>query len=257
MAVIVLTSAGHAPGVTATSLGLALAWPGSVLVADCDRQPTQSVLAGFLQGQDPARRGLGQLLQAHRERRPLEPVIESNLMPLAPQPEGAPSRVFLPGFSHPGMVGLFGHAWPDLMAALARYPGDVLVDAGQIGVSGLPKPLSAGADAVLVVVRTSLVALASLRLYLPLLLESVPEGRLGLVVIGEGRPYDRHEVEGQFGVPIWASVPFEPEAAAAYSEGVGRPKRSVEAAHQRHLTHAAHRITERLAASRRLIGAAR
>ncbi|QLQ17081.1 MAG: hypothetical protein HZY73_17075 [Micropruina sp.] len=188
MAVFVLTSTGHAPGVTSTCLGLAHAWAGPIVVADCDRLPSQSVLAGYLQGQDPARRGLSHALQAHRERRPLEPVIEKNLMPLVLSDDTRPARLFLPGFSHPGMVGLFSHAWPDLMGALASYPADVLIDAGHVGTDGLPKAMARLADAVVVVVRTSLVSLASLRLYLPILTETVPDGRLGLLLVGRTSP---------------------------------------------------------------------
>ena len=36
MAVVVLASAGHAPGVTTTALGLALTWPRSALLVDAD-----------------------------------------------------------------------------------------------------------------------------------------------------------------------------------------------------------------------------
>ena len=68
MAVIVLASAGHAPGVTTTALGLALAWPREVLLVDADRTPTQAVLAGYLRGERPGQHGLGRLLQAVRER---------------------------------------------------------------------------------------------------------------------------------------------------------------------------------------------
>ena len=71
MAVVVLCSAGHSPGVSTTALGLALTWPNEVLLVDADRTPTQSVLAGYLRGERPGQRGFGRLLQAARERRPM------------------------------------------------------------------------------------------------------------------------------------------------------------------------------------------
>ena len=66
MAVVVLCSAGHSPGVSTTALGLALTWPNEVLLVDADRTPTQSVLAGYLHGERSGHHGLGGLLQAWR-----------------------------------------------------------------------------------------------------------------------------------------------------------------------------------------------
>ena len=40
MSVIVLTGGPGAPGITTTSLGLALCWPGDVMLSDCDRDPS-------------------------------------------------------------------------------------------------------------------------------------------------------------------------------------------------------------------------
>ena len=255
MAVVVLTGPGHAPGVTTTALGLGLSWPADVLVADCDRAPTQAVLAGYLRGVDAGHRGLGHALQAHRERRPLEDVIAADALALD---DGAGvRRRFLPGFPHPGTVGLFAGAWPDLMAAFAGQPGDVIVDAGQVGAEGLPAAVTTDADAVLVVVRTSLVALVALRLYLPLVLEAAGEARTGLLLIGEGQPYSSGEVVQQFGVPVWASVDHDPQRAAVLSDGAAPPRRFGESGFGRSLGRAASSIHGRLAESRRLIGAPR
>ena len=56
MAVVLLASATGSPGVTTTALGLALAWPRHCLVADCDRDPSQAVQAGYLRGMEPEAR---------------------------------------------------------------------------------------------------------------------------------------------------------------------------------------------------------
>ena len=115
MAVVVLCSAGHSPGVSTTALGLALTWPNEVLLVDADRTPTQSVLAGYLRGERSGHHGLGGLLQAWRERRPFGEVIGAEAIDL-PQLVARDEPVrFLPGFPHPGVVGLFGGAWPDLI----------------------------------------------------------------------------------------------------------------------------------------------
>lgn len=255
MAVVVLTSAGNAPGVTTTALGLALAWPRPALLVDADRTPTQAVLAGYLRGEHPGQRGLGRLLQASRERRPLDQLLDAETLELRPvlptdQPAG-----FLPGFPHPGMVGLFAPVWPDLVAALAASDRDVLIDAGRVGPEGLPLPLTERADLVLVVSRTSLVALAGLRLYLPGLLEASAE--TALLLVGSGMPYGRAEVQEQFATTVAGEIAHAPALAAVLSDGAPPPRRFAGSGYLRSLRSAAESIAGRLDATRELIGARR
>lgn len=223
MPILVLASAAGAPGVTTTAIGLARCWPGDTLLVDADRQPTQAVLAGFLNGAPAAGRGLTGLARAHRERRPISEEVRLHSLPLGTDPDHR--RVFLPGFSHPGSPALFASIWPDLVDALARASAagvTVIVDAGRIG-DGLPPPLVAEADAVLVVTRTSLRALAGVRLHLPSLqqcIDSLATGtQLGLMLIGEGQPYGAREISRQFGLPVWATLAHQPRAATVWSEG--------------------------------------
>lgn len=255
MSIVVLTAAGNAPGVTTTALGLALAWPRPVLLVDADRTPTQAVLAGYLRGEHPGQRGLGRLLQATRERRPLLEVLDGETVELPALLNGEGPARFLPGFPHPGVVGLFGSAWPELMAALAGWDGDVLIDAGRIGADGLPLPLTQGTDLMLAVTRTSLVALAGLRLYLSGLAEAASE--TALLLVGSGRPYGRAEVQEEFATTIAAEVAHAPAHAAVLSDGVPPPRRFADSAYFRSLRMAATSIAGRLAATRELIGTRR
>lgn len=222
MTLLVLTSAAGAPGATTAAVGLARCWPGDTLLVDADRQPTQAVLAGFLNGGPAGGRGLTGLARAHRERRPLAEEVRMHCLPLGTDPEHR--RMFLPGFSHPGSPALFGPIWPELVTALApqRAAGvTVIVDAGRIG-DGLPAPLVAEADAVLVVTRTSLRALAGVRLHLPLLQQRLATvtTALGLLLVGEGQPYGGREISRQFGLPVWASLAYQPPAARVWSDGL-------------------------------------
>ena len=132
MSVVVCCSAGAAPGTTTTALGLALAWPQPVLLADCDREPTQAILAGYLGGVCAHGQGLSALAQTHRERDAQFDVL-ARALPL----DGTGRRSFLPGFTHPGAVPLFQPVWPDLAHAFAAAEVDVIVDAGRIGPGGL------------------------------------------------------------------------------------------------------------------------
>ncbi len=82
MAIVVLGSVSGAPGVTTLAVGLALAWPRSVVLADCDPGAHQAVLAGFLAGQSSDGKGLLRVAEAHRDRRPLTEVILDQTLPL-------------------------------------------------------------------------------------------------------------------------------------------------------------------------------
>ena len=227
MATFVLCSASGAPGVTATALGLTLTWPRDVLLVDADRTPSQAVLAGYLRGASGRGLGLPGLLQAHRERRPLGEALEEQALPLPAPPAvgrradaaASPERRFLPGFVHLGSIDVFSVVWHSVAEAFAEASDDVIVDAGRIGHRGLPDDLIRTVDRVAVVVRSSLVSLAALRLYLGLLTESLPPDRVGLLVVGPGRPYPAREIAEQFGTPVLAEIAWDPAAAADLVEG--------------------------------------
>lgn len=220
---IVLTSASGAPGVTTTALGLVLTWPGPVVLVDADRAASQAVAAGYLQGRTPPG-GVQAVLQAHRERRSLASALSAHAtpLPLPPLAEGepAPRRDFVAGFTHLGSIELFESVWSPLWDEVRGAGTDVVVDAGRPGHRGLPPGLVSGADLVAVVCRTSLVSLAGIRLHLAPLVEVGPPGRVGLVLIGPGRPYGAREIAEQFGVPVLAEVVWDPSGAAELSEGV-------------------------------------
>ncbi len=225
MSTLILCSASGAPGVTVTGLGLTLTWPRDVLLVDADRTPSQSILAGYLRGRPAHDLGLPALLQAHREHRSLADALVPCSMPL-PQPPphrrdpvGTADRRFVPGFAHLGSVDVFGGAWRELGVAFAEARFDVIVDAGRVGTRGLPGDLVDAATRVALVCRTSLVSLAAVRLYLAPLLEQAPAGRVGLVLVGPGRPYRAAEVAQQFGVEVIANIAWDPAGAADLHEG--------------------------------------
>lgn len=227
MNVVVVCSASGSPGASVTALGLALTWPRDVLLVDADRTPSQSILAGYLRGDVAQGRGLPGLLQAHRERRELIDALEEQAVPLPEPPaRGRPAegekpvtRGFVPGFVRLGTIDLFNRVWRDLALTLAAVHPDVIVDAGRLGVAGLQPDLAEVADRVLLTCRSSLPSLAGVRMYLGPLAELVPDDRLGLLMIGPGRPYPAKEVAEQFGVPVAATIPWEPRGADDLANG--------------------------------------
>ena len=261
MAVVVCASAVGSPGVTTTALGLALMWDRDVLLVDADRDPSQAIQAGYLRGADLGGRGLAGIARAHRERRSVHDELTSQSVPLTS--DDAVSRRFLPGFGHPGAASLFGQVWPDFangLSALGAAGTDVIVDAGRIGREGLPASLLIEADAVVVCVRSSLPALAALRLHLPGLAEQVEalpgHTDLGLGVIGEGRPYSSPEISKAFGVPVSFTLAFDAAQAAVLSEGAVENRRFGEGSLPRSLRAAASGLRAGITARSRLIGGA-
>lgn len=223
MAVIVVASATGSPGVTTSSLLLALSWPREVLLVDADRTPSQAIESGHLRDRTPSSRGL--IALASTSRSDLTRTVWEQSIPLSQAQ--SPARRFLPGFTHPGAADLFVPAWHDFAVTLADLESagvDVVVDAGRVG-AGLPVPLLRQADSVMVATRTSLRALAALRLTLPMVVEQVtesaPQAECGVLVIGPGRPYGEDEVASHFGVPVLGSLPHDPAAAAHLLDGEG------------------------------------
>lgn len=251
MATIVFTSAPGAPGVTTSALALALHWPRHVLLADCDRDPSQVLLAGFLRGLDSGGRGLPSVAQAHREGRPLDDELWLHTLPLTD--DGAVDRRFLAGFAQPAAVRLFDTVWSRLGEAFAALDArgiDVLVDAGRISSAGLPGGLLASADAIVVVTRSSLRSLAALRLHLPTLQDQLTtlsvEVPLGLALVGTDQPYSTGEVERQFATPAWLELPFDAKSAAVLSDGHPEPRRFGQQLFMNRMRAQAKRLSERV-----------
>lgn len=230
VAILILTSTSGAPGVTTLAVGLALAWPRSVLLADCDPGAHQAVLAGYLRGQSPDGKGLIRVAEAHRDGRALRDVVIDQTLPLTSEP--GPSRLFLPGFTRPGSANLFGGVWGDLSEAFTRLDDagfDVLVDVGRTAGSRIPTPLLESAALTCVVLRSHLRSVMSARVHAPTLQEqseaSGAEGRTGLILVGEGQPYGRNEIAQALSMPVVATVAADPGAALHLSDGVPRPRR--------------------------------
>lgn len=257
MPIIVLASAAGSPGVTTTALGLTLAWHRDALMVDADREPSQAVLAGYLGGAPAVGLGMSGLARLYRENRPLGPELLRNCLALD---QDRPGRYFLPGFSHPGSPQLFQSVWGELAVALraAESRGiDTIVDAGRLG-EGLPPPLLAHTDAVLVASRTSLRALSAVRLHLPVLqrrtAEMAPGAQVAMTLIGEGHPYTHIEISEQFQVPVWGSIRWQPKNAEVYSDGTPASRRFGQSAFAKSLGDAAATIRQHLSRPRTRLG---
>lgn len=256
MAVVVLTSGGACPGVTTTALGLTLRWPRSCLLVDADREPTQATLAGYLGGTDPAGQGLTSLAAAFRDRTRIDLLAHS--LPLAANG----TRAFVPGFATPAAVGPFADLWTELghtLSATSEAGWDVIVDAGRVGPTGLPRPLVAAADAVLLTLRSSLRSLAAARLYAQGVADQVDtlgRGSAALLVIGPRQPYSSSDIADTFGLPVWAEIAADADRAAVLSDGLPTPRRFDESPLLRSYAAASADLVERIETTRALVAGA-
>ncbi|NLT30578.1 MAG: hypothetical protein GXX86_09005 [Propionibacterium sp.] len=234
MAVVCLASATGAPGVTSTAVGLTMFWPRDVILIDIDRDAGRPILAGFLQGQDAGGRGMGAHTAAHREGRDLEPLAQVFRL----IEDATVQRLFHPGFAHPAAAALFEPVWEEFAESLRglRSGFDIVLDAGRVG-PGLPDPVLALADLLVLVVRSDLRSLAGLGGVIEATTEraSAVGTRVALLVVGPQRPYSSRDITAQFGQPVLVTLPWDPDAAAVLSDGATHTRRFIRSALARSL----------------------
>lgn len=234
MALIALTSAKGAPGVSTTALAMTLLWPGRALLVECDPAGGSSVLAGYLRGTVDHSRGLLGLVMAHHQDE-LEQRLWSQTVPLTePAGDGLVERWVLPGLSDAAQAPSCRPLWSplgSLLSGVERDGVDVLVDAGRLGAAHAPTPLLRQADLVLLVMGSDLPAVAAVRARLAVLREQMAvddselTSRVGLLLVGEGRPYTAREITGSLGIPVVASLAWDPDSAQVFSAGADAGRR--------------------------------
>lgn len=89
MALIGLTSARGAPGVTTTALGMALHWHRPVLLVEADASGGSAILAGYLRGTVAHDRGLRDVAVALSLGDPLDQAVNAALIELRARLRGA------------------------------------------------------------------------------------------------------------------------------------------------------------------------
>lgn len=252
MALIVLMSASGSPGVTTSALGLALSWPRPVILVDADPTGARAIPAGYFKGaQLPTDHTVVDLAVSHRQGtlaedlpKMLTPIVES------------PARLLAGPLNHYQSRALDG-LWEPLSAvfkSLERTGQDVIVDAGRLGLESFPMKLVTQADLALLTTRTTLPALVAASSWAPTLRESFAKAggldSLGVLVVGEKRPYGNGEVSKVLGRPVTASLAWDPESAAVYSEGAARSRKFATAPLNKSLRAAIQGIQSNLARSR-------
>jgi hypothetical protein len=227
MTVIALTSARGAPGVTTTTLALALVWPRPCLLLEADMAGSSSILAGYLRGSVRHDKGLVDLAVAHR-RDGLVDGLQRASIPLL----GSQARL-VAGLTGPAQAGTMQPVWEPIAAVLrglGRTGTDVLIDAGRVGAVGGPTALLRHADLTLLTTRSTLPAIAATRARATqmrgdLATNGTGEDALWLLLVGEGQPYSAGEIHDAVGVPVAAKIAWDPVNAEVFSLGAGQGRR--------------------------------
>jgi len=207
MALHALLSPGGSPGVTTAAIALALTWPQTVILAECD-PAGGDVTAGLFGGLLPARAGLlAVAAEAGRGPDHARAVLQGQLVELY----GDFTRLLLPGITDPRQAARLAPAWPALAATLADQPADVVADCGRLDASDAwPLPVLAAAVTITVVLRPSLrhVSNASVRIEMLTQIRGAP--RPTLLITGPGR-YSAHEVAKSLGLSVTGTLPEGPQ----------------------------------------------
>jgi hypothetical protein len=151
--------------------------------------------------------------------------------------------------------------WPDLVDAFTGFDEagiDVIVDLGRMDRQGLPQPLLDRADLVVLLLRTSLRAIAAARGYAAMLREqsrlSGADTNIGLGLVGENQPYGRREIAKLLNLPVVTALADDPDSASTFSDGIRRHRRFDRAALPRSLRNAVDDVTGQIRRRRARLG---
>ena len=225
MSLIVLTSASGSPGVTTTALGLALGWPRPAVLVEADPTGGSAIAAGYLRGEVVPPEAMIDLALAQQRSSVLE------ALPQVCQTLPGTTTTWVPSTRSHEQARTLLALWEPLAAALRSLEAtgqDVIVDAGRLGLFGHPEPLVNQADLALLVIRTDMVSLSGARSWAETLRERFSraggQAALGVLLVGEGRPFHSREVARVLQLPVITTVAWDPRAAEVLSVGAPPPK---------------------------------
>lgn len=217
---VALLSARGSPGVTTTALAMTLRWPRPVVLAECD-PAGGTIQAGYLAGQLPADRGIGELAVAALRGDELGSVWWGQLIDLQPPHQ---QRLLLPGITDPVQAGALGPVWNrlgDWFTGLGYSGFDVIADCGRLMAPHTPWPLLARADVVLLVLPATLPGIAAAAPAVRALrggLAGHRGGVLALAVCGHGDQSAR-TVATELATPVLLEFPYDAKAARVLTRG--------------------------------------
>lgn len=237
MGVYGLTSFTGAPGVSTTAVAWAYLSDRPTLIVEADTSGGSAILAGVFRATQPHDHSILQLSS-----RPAGMSLLDHLWTLVVPLPNRDDRFFLPGMAEPQQAGALSSLWEPLGRAfrhLSTQGGyDVLVDLGRYRFGSVPyHGLLQHLDALAVFVPAHLPGINAAAIDLPALRASMGEveggtediTRVGVVLADSpGSTYGPAETARACApVPVIASLPYAPTAAAVYHRGDSAPRSSV------------------------------
>lgn len=226
---IALVSAKGSPGATVAGLAWTLSWSGRSLLAECD-PAGGDLLAGYLRGELPARRGLAELAVAELRGRLYEEFWGQLVDLDAPRRE----RLLLPGVTDPAQSATVASVWQSIAEHLREVEDapegyQVLADCGRLTAPHFGWPLLQVADWVLLVVRGTLPSLSAALPAIRSLRRELTGGsggpEVGLLLVDTG-PYRAADVARRLDTEVVVNLPDDARAARRLSLGGPIPRRS-------------------------------
>ncbi len=224
---IAVVSGKGSPGASTTALALALAWPGPVLLADCDPRGGD-ILWGY--GQGALAPGAGLLSFQVNTRR--SSTVADALWPATVQL--GEDRWALPGVDESRQAGSVD--WASVARALRSTPPgvDVIADCGVVPAYRPPTQVWTAADLVVLCNRSSLKSTraalnAGALVRTDLMSSGFGVERLVSVVVGAGMPYGLSEVKAALApvAPVVGELPWEVRGASTLSDGATAGRRGL------------------------------
>ncbi|HET9732295.1 MAG TPA: hypothetical protein VFP54_06420 [Acidimicrobiales bacterium] len=197
---VVALGAVRSAGVTTTTAGLAMVWPGEQRVVLVEADPAGGTLAAAVGL--AAEPGLVSLAAAARRQADPE-LVFAHAQTLA---DGTPVVAAPPGAEQArSALAMLG----PLFGRLGRMGKLVLVDCGRLDPAAAPSVFDA-ADLAVLVCRPQLADLNALAAFL----SARPDTANTVVLVGQG-PYPAGEIAETLGVEVIGQLPWDPEAATA------------------------------------------
>ncbi|MBF0816268.1 hypothetical protein E4U02_07585 [Microbacterium paludicola] len=233
MAIVYLTNASGAPGVSTLATALTLNWPKRAVLLEADVTTTGHVLTGPLQGQVGHSMGMTELNVAHQHAPLTGEDLWAQRVGLSEGKDAVPGFRTLAnarGASEDFWAGILGAV--DQLGTVVGEEVDVIVDGGRYQVHDPRSALIGRADAVLMLTGQTLPDVASARVAASALkssLDNIGHSEwLSLVTVGAPRYWEKADVKDiakVVGADVLGSLPWDPRGAAHYSHGsdiVGR-----------------------------------
>lgn len=239
MAIIAHFSTHGAPGVTMSTLALALQWPRPVMLVEADTASPSSILAGFMRGRVVYERNMTQLANNMKKFGQTSKTVFDQMIPLAQDParfaeDKQYRKHLLPAFPSPRAATGHKAFWRDLLIATRAFEKatgyDIFFDMGRITTRETERmALVTNADLAVAHLSATFIDTWAAqenieRIYQLMDEQGHPEGLCSVFHQSPAVNFPAGELASLIpSAPLLTTLPHSPEAAAIFSHGADIP----------------------------------